>query len=194
MAEILTAQHILATTEDVLRRYGPAKATVADVARALKVSPGSIYRHFPSKVALREAVALDWLDRVHAGLPGIAQRPGPADERLRAWLTTLFETKRGHARSEPELFDTYVALVEEASTATEAHLDDLRGQIETIIRSGVDRGEFHVADPSAAAAAVLSATARFHNPLHAREWVSDPAIAAELTAVVDLLLAGLSAP
>ena len=35
--------------EEVLRRYGPPKATVVDVARALGVSHGSVYRHFPEQ-------------------------------------------------------------------------------------------------------------------------------------------------
>jgi AcrR family transcriptional regulator len=34
----LTRDRILATAEDVIRRFGPAKATVVDVARALGVS------------------------------------------------------------------------------------------------------------------------------------------------------------
>jgi AcrR family transcriptional regulator len=53
----LTAEQILEASEDVLRRFGPAKATVVDVARELGVSHGSVYRHFPSKAALRDAVA-----------------------------------------------------------------------------------------------------------------------------------------
>ena len=54
---VLTPERILEVTEDVLRRFGLAKATVVDVARALDVSHGSVYRHFPSKASLREAVA-----------------------------------------------------------------------------------------------------------------------------------------
>jgi AcrR family transcriptional regulator len=41
----LDAETILTATEDVLRRHGPEKATVLDVARALGVSHASIYRH-----------------------------------------------------------------------------------------------------------------------------------------------------
>ena len=63
---VLTPERILEVTEDVLRRYGLAKATVVDVARALDVSHGSVYRHFPSKASLREAVAKRWLERVSA--------------------------------------------------------------------------------------------------------------------------------
>src|SRR5579859_2093653 len=61
---VLTPERILEVTEDVLRRFGLAKATVVDVARALDVSHGSVYRHFPSKASLREAVAKRWLERV----------------------------------------------------------------------------------------------------------------------------------
>jgi AcrR family transcriptional regulator len=57
----LDADVILAATEDVLRRYGPSKATVLDVARVLGVSHASVYRYFPSKAALRDAVTRRWL-------------------------------------------------------------------------------------------------------------------------------------
>ena len=40
---VLTPERILAAAEDVLRRYGPGKATVVDVAQALGVSHGSVY-------------------------------------------------------------------------------------------------------------------------------------------------------
>ena len=49
----LTPDRILDAAEEVLRRYGPQKTTVVDVARALDVSHGTIYRHYPSKQALR---------------------------------------------------------------------------------------------------------------------------------------------
>ena len=78
MAEPLTAETILDTAEDVLRRFGPAKATVVDVARALDVSHGSVYRHFPSKAALRDAVTERWLARVSEPLEAIVTRRGKA--------------------------------------------------------------------------------------------------------------------
>jgi len=51
-AEPLTREQILAAAEEALRRYGPAKMNVVDVAAALGVSHGSVYRHFPTKAAL----------------------------------------------------------------------------------------------------------------------------------------------
>ena len=67
---VLTQERILETAEDVLRRFGPAKATVVDVARALDVSHGSVYRHFLSKAALRDAVAERWLARISRAVAG----------------------------------------------------------------------------------------------------------------------------
>jgi len=105
---VLTPERILEVTEDVLRRYGLAKATVVDVARALDVSHGSVYRHFPSKASLREAVAKRWLDRASAPLLEIAEATGPAPERLERWLRTMFAIKHKRLGDDPEMFATYL--------------------------------------------------------------------------------------
>lgn len=100
--EALTPERILEATEDVLRRHGPAKATVVDVARVLGVSHGSVYRHFRTKAALREAVTERWLGRTEAALAKITADAGePAPSKLEHWLTTLFEAKRHKAGTTP---------------------------------------------------------------------------------------------
>src|SRR6266542_6249936 len=99
--EALTAERILEAAEEGLRRFGPAKANVVDVARALGVSHGSVYRHFPSKAALRDAVTERWLARVAAPLAAVAAEDGPAPERLRRWLDLLVASKRQRALDDP---------------------------------------------------------------------------------------------
>src|SRR5512145_1952185 len=108
--ETLTAERILVAAEGVLRRYGPAKANVVDVARALGVSHGSVYRHFESKAALRDAVTARWLESISAPLAAIAEEKAPAPRTLRRWLDLLVSSKRTKALEEPELFATYVEL------------------------------------------------------------------------------------
>ncbi len=188
---VLQRQQILDATEEVLRRYGPAKATVADVARELNVSPGAIYRHFATKVALREAVTHDWLDRICAELPGIAASGEPPAERLAHWLTALYTAKQSTAVGDPRLFDTYSTLIARSSTVEDDHLGKLLADLRRIIGAGADEGVFHVDDVDSAALAVLSATSRFHNPQFAQQWSggrSDSAFAA----VLRLVLAGLA--
>ncbi|MEU8586937.1 TetR family transcriptional regulator [Streptomyces sp. NPDC048664] len=188
--ETLTAERILEATEEVLRRHGPAKATVVDVARALGVSHGSVYRHFRTKAALREAVTKRWLDRTSEVLAKIVDEDRDPRARLRDWLAALLDAKRRKAGDDPELFATYMVLTEEAGAAVGEHIDDLTGQIETILRAGAESGAFAMADPATAARAVFHATGRFHDPGYHREWAR-PGIDAEFTAVVDLLLQGL---
>ncbi|MEV0586039.1 TetR family transcriptional regulator [Nonomuraea sp. NPDC050310] len=187
---VLTREQILTTAQEVLRRYGPAKATVVDVARALGVSHGSVYRHFPSKAALREAVTQLWLEESHAALAAVPA--GPAPDRLRAWLSALFAAKRKKAFDDPELFATYLVLVGESSAVIDAHIADLVGQLTEIISDGVRQGVFRTDDPAVSARAVFDATNRFHDPQYAPEW-SDPGIDQHFEAVVALISRGLSA-
>jgi AcrR family transcriptional regulator len=119
-AVVLTPERILEVTEDVLRRFGLAKATVVDVARALDVSHGSVYRHFPSKASLRDAVAKRWLERVNAPLEKIAEAAGPAPARLERWLRALCATKQRKVCDDPEMFATYLTLAREARAVFDA--------------------------------------------------------------------------
>ena len=188
----LTPERILEAAEDVLRRFGPDKATVVDVARALDVSHGSVYRHFPSKAALRDAVAARWLARISGPLARVAAETGPAPARLRRWFDALLAAKRRKVSGDPELFATYSRLVMDARDVVRGHVEALVAQVARIVADGAARGEFQVDDPQGAARAVFDATARFHNPAHAGEW-SDPGTDAAFEGVWALVLKGLGA-
>ncbi|MFI5764420.1 MULTISPECIES: TetR family transcriptional regulator [unclassified Streptomyces] len=192
-AEPLTPERILETTEEVLRRFGPTKATVVDVARALGVSHGSVYRHFPSKAALREAVTDRWLAKSVVMLEEIASAPAePAPSKLESWLEALFEAKRHKAGDDPELFATYIVLLDESSGVVERHITELIEQLAGIIGEGVAAGTLSAPDVPAAARAVFDATGRFHDPLYAADWLQ-PTITADFEAVTALVIRGLRA-
>ncbi|MEV1077525.1 TetR family transcriptional regulator [Streptomyces sp. NPDC050211] len=192
-SETLTAERILEATEEVLRRHGPAKATVVDVARALGVSHGSVYRHFRTKAALREAVTKRWLDRTSASLSGIvAATDRDPESRVRDWLQALFDAKRHKAGDDPELFATYTVLTSENSHTVDEHLTDLTGQLTDIVRAGTESGAFTTTDPATTATALFQATALFHDPRYHREW-ERAGIQGEFEAMVDLLVRGLRA-
>ncbi|MGZ5872460.1 MAG: TetR family transcriptional regulator [Bradyrhizobium sp.] len=190
---VLTPERILEVTEDVLRRFGLAKATVVDVARALDVSHGSVYRHFPSKASLREAVAKRWLERVSAPLAKIAEGSGPAPARLDRWLRALFAAKQKRVSEDPEMFATYLTLAQEACKVVKAHKESLIDQVALILSEGMEQGAFRVIDAKATAQAIFDATSRFHHPAHSDDW-SDPQLAARIDALLALLLRGLEAP
>jgi AcrR family transcriptional regulator len=190
---VLTQERILEVTEDVLRRFGLAKATVVDVARALDVSHGSVYRHFPSKASLREAVAKRWLERVSAPLAKIAEGAGPAPAKLDRWLRALFSAKQERYLEDPEMFATYLTLAREACKTVNGHKACLTDQLALILSDGVNQGVFQAADVEAAARAIFDAVTRFHHPAHADEW-NDPQLPARIDSLLALLLRGIEAP
>src|SRR5258707_3602645 len=103
----LTRDRIVATAEDVLRRFGPEKATVVDVARALGVSHAAVYRYVATKAELRDLVVSHWMEAMMSPLREIVTKPGPAPRRLRRLIETLIAIKRRRATDDPELFAAY---------------------------------------------------------------------------------------
>ncbi|MGI5330410.1 TetR family transcriptional regulator [Actinomadura nitritigenes] len=191
--EPLDAETIVSATEEVLRRHGPEKTTVLDVARLLGVSHGSVYRHFPSKAALREAVIRRWLDRVREDFDAAARDSGSSpSDRLRGLLTAMFAAKWAKAKEDPELFATFRVLAAEHSSVSSGHVAFLIARIRAIVVDGIAGGDFAAGEPEVIARAVLNATSRFHDPMHAAEW-SSPEAEAESEAVVSLVLDGIRA-
>jgi AcrR family transcriptional regulator len=188
----LTIDRILDAAEDDVRRFGPDKATVVDVARALGVSHTAVYQHVATKAELREMVVARWAEATMPPLRAIAARPGPAPRRLRQLVDALIEVKRRRAADDPELFAAYRTMAAGARSVAAAHVDELVKLAATIIRAGVREGTFRAPDPVAAGRAVLVATSKFHHPAHAAEW-GDPAIDATYEDVWRLVIGGLMA-
>ena len=186
-------RRILDAAEAALRRYGVEKTNVVDIARALDMSHGNIYRHFPSKQALINAVAVRWLHAVTSPLQAIADDTArPAAERLAAWFDALRIIKRRKVQDDPELFRVHREVTGQSPEAVEEHVRALVGQIEKIIAEGVAAGEFpHGLDTLAAAEAFLHATSPFHHP--AMLMRQPPLTDAHARAVLALLVAGLRA-
>src|SRR6201985_381956 len=106
----LNRDRILTAAEEVIRRFGPAKATVVDVARALGVSHAAVYRHVATKAQLRDLVVGRWLEATLPPLRATSGRPGPAPQRLRQFVDALIAVKRRRAANDPELFAAYRTL------------------------------------------------------------------------------------
>jgi AcrR family transcriptional regulator len=186
----LTRDRIVAAAQDVIRRFGPEKATVVDVARALGVSHAAVYRHVATKADLRDLVVGGWAESTMPPLRTIVAKPGPAPKRLRQLIDALIAVKRGRANDDPELFAAYRTLAADAQSVVTAHVEELVSLAATVIRSGVKEGTFRSVEPVAVARAILFATSRFHHPAHAAEW-ADPAIDATYRDVWRLLMDGL---
>ncbi|MFF2889666.1 TetR family transcriptional regulator [Paenibacillus sp. NPDC057967] len=188
----LTREAILDAAEQVLRRFGPDKTSVVDIAKVLKVSHGTLYRHFASKSAIREAVTERWLHQsITVPLAAIAdEASGSAVDQLRVWMETLVRLKRTFSLEDAEMFSMYAAVTLIEVEMISEHVNRLIAQMGQLIDRGMQAGELKPGDSAQMARALFLASSRFHHPAHAQEWLLD-SNASDFDAVWNLLLTGL---
>lgn len=82
-------ERILKVAKQVFTRDGPA-ASLDDIARQAGIGPGTLYRHFPTREALIEAVYQSEVEKLAAAEQRLAETMPPL-EALRAWMLLFIE-------------------------------------------------------------------------------------------------------
>ena len=82
-------ERILEVAREAFTRHGP-EATLDDIARRAEVGPGTLYRHFPTRDALIEAVFREQVDKLIAAGERYAATRAPLDA-LRAWMLKFID-------------------------------------------------------------------------------------------------------
>jgi AcrR family transcriptional regulator len=155
---------IIAAAERLFREIGYQKTTVADIARALKMSPANIYRFFGAKSEINQAVARQMMKEVEEALQRIAHGPGPATERLRALVTTNEAMNAARYVRDRKLHDMVEAALNENWPIIAEHIEKVDECLEIVIASGVRSGEFAPRDPKLGARLVHTACIRYCHP------------------------------
>jgi AcrR family transcriptional regulator len=181
----------LDAAEHVIRRYGIDKSRLVDVAKSLGVSHSALYKLFPDKSALMDAVSDRWLKDIETELEAIAQRKPPGAKKLRDWFVRLHVLKREKVKADPELYAAFDLAATRARPFIERHLQVMRDQLERMLAQSMAAGEFRRADPKATAQALFAGTAAFHHPRFVLEHIAQDRVP-QLRKVLDLLLAGLA--
>ena len=159
-----TRARIEETAERLFRSMGYQKTTVADIARDLGMSPANVYRFFPSKSAINEAIASRMLGAMAAEIDAIAAGPGSAADRLRRLFSAIFEQKLAAFFGEKRMYDMVTAAMEEHWGVIETHLAKLHAATRRVIESGIARGEFAAPDPAEAAECAMHAMVAWNHP------------------------------
>ena len=141
-----TAQRILDVAEEHFRRVGYGKTAVADIAAELGMSSANIYRFFPSKLALNEAICKRLLDESHARMAAIMDQPAPAADRLKRMILDLNAFAWSKYLSERRMHDMVEVALQENWGVVRAHLDHVIACIARLIAEGVAGGEFRPVD------------------------------------------------
>ncbi len=177
----------------MVRRHGPGKTGVVDVARALDMSHSNVYKHFASKSALFDAVAERWLAQVMAPLGRItADTKTPAPRRLKAWVRALAEVKRKKVLDDAEMFAVYSTITLDAHAVVAEHITRLREDVVGILLDGARAGDWPLKSAESRATLILNATSRFHHPAMVQMDAGKSDLK-ELDALMDVLIAGLAA-
>ena len=91
-------ERLIAAAREAFAAHG-SQAPLDDIARAAGVGAGTLYRHFPTRLALLEAVYRDSVERLCADGARLAETEPPADALL-DWLrgfVSVVSQKRGLA-------------------------------------------------------------------------------------------------
>jgi AcrR family transcriptional regulator len=187
---LLDKEAILNAAEDVIRKYGPAKTNLTDIAKALKVSHAALYRHYDNKAQLFEEVAERWLNTISLPLASIVKETYPPELKLKSYLETLCRIKRQNAMDDPEMFENYSALTAASERVLSKHTEHLFEQLESIIKQGIHTKVLIDQNPRQLAIAIFTATTRFHYPAFVSEW-SDTQIDVKVNSVIEICIRGI---
>jgi AcrR family transcriptional regulator len=185
-----TRERILVVAERLFREIGYQKTTVADIAKVLRMSPANVYRFFDSKKAIHEGVARRLMGEVEIEAEAIANKPGPAADRMRELLTTVHRMNSERYVGDSKLHEMVEIAMEESWEVCVAHINRIDEKIAAVIARGVASGEFAVADVSLAALCACTAMVRFFHPQMIAQSVNKPG--PSIDQMIDFVLAGLA--
>jgi AcrR family transcriptional regulator len=157
-------QQIVETAERLFREIGFQKTTVADIARALRMSPANIYRFFGSKSEINAEVARLLMGEVETEAEQIATGAGPACERMRALIKTTEAMNSERYIGDRKLHDMVEVALNEQWPIVEQHIERIATCLARIIADGMASGEFAPGDPVLATKLVHTACMRFCHP------------------------------
>jgi AcrR family transcriptional regulator len=168
-----TRARIMDTAEALFRRLGFAKTAVADIAAELKMSPANVYRFFPSKNAIIEAICQRCLGELEDRAWAVARSRGSAAERIeRVVLEILAYHKENHL-TEQRVNDMVLAAIELSWGAIRAHKEHMRMVFEQVLRDGVESGEFEAIEPRETSRLLMLSLVYFSHPVLVAQYVQD---------------------
>src|SRR5438067_1477362 len=94
-----TRRRIVEATSALHEEVGPARTTVAEIARRAGVERLTVYTHFPDETELFDACGQHWMERNAPPDSSAALAIDNPDERLRAVLGPLYRWYRKNART-----------------------------------------------------------------------------------------------
>jgi len=184
-----TRARIMDTAEALFRRIGYHKTAVADIAAELKMSPANVYRFFPSKNAIIEAICQRCLGECEERAWAAARSRGSAAERIERLVLEILAYHRENLLTDEKVNDMVLAAIELNWEAIRAHKEHMRMVFEAILRDGIERGEFEPVDPRETSSLLFLSLVHFCHPVLVAQFLQDKQdIEGDARALVHFLL------
>jgi AcrR family transcriptional regulator len=146
-----TRQRILAKADELIRHFGLAKTTVADIAAGLGMSSANIYKFFPSKDRIIEAGVEENLTQLKISIEAAVASSSGALARMERLVLTIFRWQKRYVRDEPQLFGPLRLASARRWKCVRDFRRFLLQKITDIIETGARSGEFDISELSAPA-------------------------------------------
>ena len=169
-----TRERILTEAERLFRVYGYTKTTVADIAKATRMSPANVYRFFATKSDINNAICERIIAEDEAALIGISRLPLPAADRIRRLVLENNRRAMENFIDNKKVHEMVVAAMEERWESIRSHIHRVSNLIATIIQDGIAKGEFRPQDASRSAECVTAAMAPLRHPMMLAQCMDDP--------------------
>jgi AcrR family transcriptional regulator len=128
-------ERILEVGKQAFTRHG-ANATLDEIAKEARVGPGTLYRHFPTRDALIEAVYRTEVEKLAAAEQKLSQSMTPI-EALRAWMLLFVD----HIATKQIIAPALNAYVGGASKLYEGSRSQVQQAIESLVKRAVKNGD-----------------------------------------------------
>jgi AcrR family transcriptional regulator len=138
--EAETQQAILDAAIECFTHYGNEKTSIADVARVAAVSRQTIYRYFPDRAALLEAVDALESERLRRDVERIGSESASFEEFLAGVIESRAATVKRY-RTRQHLIDRDRGLFHSLFVSQSRRIDQLRLLVAPHLRSARQRGE-----------------------------------------------------
>jgi AcrR family transcriptional regulator len=163
-----TQSRILTVSAEHLRRLGATRLRVTAIAEELGMTHANIYRYYPSKLALADAVIAQWLKTVEVSLLETSGAPDPADDKLERMLNQLAHGYRMKLEQDPKLFDVFAEAADKDRVIARRHRTRVRELLERVLEEGINSHIFAQIERAKIVAFVFDAAYRFIHPVAIR--------------------------
>ncbi len=185
---------ILQAAAERILHYGYNKTTMSEIASDCGMSAGNIYRFYPSKIDIAEAMTRRFNTETHAGYIAILRDSARSPSRkLRDFFAFRLERTFRTFEKHPKLMELAEIMARERPDfLAEEHAQE-RIEIEKILEEGQLSGDFAPpADLNITADLVQCAMMKFRIP---QLWTTEQldALQTEMDGVLGLIFTGLSA-